>query len=147
MRWGIVALALALVGCGDDEPERPTSCDAATQRVGTYMLSYTEVSGTCGPINSELVSFDPAAGAGNGCTINSETFSEGGCKLERTVSCVSEVRDETQWGGVATVTNDSTAVTYQRTQDGSRLEGTITMSLSDGRNSCRSTYNVMAVRQ
>jgi hypothetical protein len=144
----LVVVTMVLAACGDDEdsPPRPTSCDPTTQRVGTYLMSFAEVSGTCGPVSSQLVSLNPGAEA-DGCTIHSEVLSEGGCKLERTLTCVAQVRDDTQWGGIAIVTNNTTAVTYQRTQDGSRIEGTMTVALDNGRSSCRSTYSVAAVRQ
>lgn len=150
MQWGRGLLLATLVACAndaDDGSPRPASCDPATQRVGTYMVSYSEVSGTCGTLNSELVSLGPAAGGTPGCTLHSEAIGDGGCKIERTLTCQKRVQDNSQWGGYGVITNESTGVTYQRTQDGSRIEGTITMSLSDGAHSCRSTYSIVMVRQ
>lgn len=134
---GVLAVVL-VVGCsgGSGSSAAPSSCDR-NARVGTYRLTYVEQSGSCGPIDSVLVSFntDPGSAAGGGCVLNSERWSENDCKLERDVSC------STPSGPVRTV-----AVTRAETANGSELSGTATFTLG-GRYPCTGTYAVDAVRQ
>lgn len=113
----------------------PTACSLG-DRAGTYLFTYTEVSGSCGPLDSQVVSLNPGpGGAGAGCTLNSERISEGDCKVERDLTC------DTPSGSVRTV-----GVSRQQTQDGSVIDGTITFNLM-GRTSCTGTYRTHAVRQ
>ena len=145
----LVIAALVLVGCSDggtSGPPPPTNCRKA-DRAGTYMMSWTEqAGGTCGPIPSELISLN--GGTPAGCTLHTDVWSDGECKSQRTLTCVTRVSDPTQYGGYGTVTTDTVGVTRQMSQDGARIEGTLSMSIqtSAGR-SCRGTYAVSAVRQ
>lgn len=149
--------ALFVLGCfacthetEDEVRARPASCDPTTQRVGTYMMTWMEQSGTCGEIEPGLVTFNSDGANPNpdtACVLNSEAWGEGGCKLERSISCDIRVNDPAAWGGYSVVRNDSIFVTRQVTADGARIEGTVTMVLSGRQGSCRSTYSVVAVRQ
>ncbi len=138
--------ALMLVGCSvETKPVQPASC-SPDQRVGTYMVSFVERSGSCGPVPDQLVSFN-AADIGQNCELHSERYSEGSCKLERDITCQERVKDDLAWGGWSTVETRTTGVTKQVTADGSRIEGTATVSIDDGHKPCTSTYDIVAVRQ
>lgn len=155
-----VVSALALtVGCASSsstssEPPPPTQCQKA-DRTGTYLLTWTEhVGGTCGPIAAQLVSFNAQTSGGAGgdagtgktsCTLHSDVWSEGDCKVERTVTCVTRVSDQSQPGGV--VTADEVGVTRQETANASLIDGTISVSVDNPSGGCRSTYAVTYVRQ
>jgi hypothetical protein len=116
------------------------------------MMHWTERSGTCGEVEPELVSLDPSAVVeiddnGEGCELHSETLSEGGCKLERSLTCYTRVADRTMWGGYDLIKTRMVAVTRQVTQDGSRLDGAATVAHETSSASCRSTYDLLAIRQ
>jgi hypothetical protein len=149
MRGALLAVALAACA-GEQAPPPPEKCNAA-QRSGTYMFTYAEYDegapGTCGPVEAHLVTLDPDAGPGPNCTVRADLWSERACKLERDVICHVLVEQPGTWGGYGDVRNHTVAVTRQMTDDGSRIEGTFTVTLDDGRRSCKSTYKVTAVRQ
>ncbi len=96
-------------------------------------MAYSLQSGTCGIIETSLVSLNPQATGTGGpaCSVTSERITEGQCKLERTLDC-----------GDGT----STIVSRDVSGDGSQLEGTLSLSIS-GRNPCHGTYAVSMVRQ
>jgi hypothetical protein len=154
MKTAFVLAAFVLVGCtAQTEPSASSqsqlaSCDSETERVGTYMMTLTEqAGGTCGAVPPSLVTFAPGDGVGQGCTLEYENASEGGCKIERAVKCRKQVRDDTVYGGYGVVDTEVVGVSRQVTQDGSRIEGTVTVSANDGRDACLSTYSVVWVRQ
>jgi hypothetical protein len=140
----LATLALLVVtACTSDVDEAPlpTACKRS-DRTGTYRETYTAQNGDCGPLDSQLVSYNAppgqgSASVGNSCTVTSEVWSEGDCKLERTVSC------KTPDGFVAGV-----GVSRQQTADGSRITGTISIGVrrTDGR-TCSGTYSLTSVRQ
>lgn len=137
----VLLLASACSSADNDGPPAPTTCQR-TDRSGTYRQYYATQGGNCGNLDSEIVSLDaptPGAstGAGPQCTVESERWSDGDCKLERTVSCTTPDAATT---GVA--------VTRQQAQDGSLITGTmsVTVRLRDG-TTCRGTYGVTAQRQ
>lgn len=63
------------------------------------------------------------------------------------MKCRKQVRDNTSYGGYTIVETEAVGVSRQATQDGSRIEGTMTVSVSDGRDACYSTYRAVWVRQ
>jgi hypothetical protein len=132
MRFTVVLLAVLSAACVADPA--PKSC-RKEDRVGAYLTSFDLVSGNCGPIRSQLIRLTGDDGV-DGCVVESETWSENDCKLEREVTCTSE-------GSSRLV-----AVTRQTTEDGSRIEGvySIWVSLSDG-SYCSGTYNMTSSRQ
>lgn len=139
MRATMVVLAGMSAACTHtvEHAAPPASCNP-DDRTGTYRVTYVEQSGTCGPVDTQLVSFNPGPGAqsaGKGCTLNSERWSEGNCKLERDVSC------STPTGTVRTI-----AVTRAETANGSELSGTASFQI-DGQYPCNGTYGIDAVRQ
>lgn len=142
LRIPLVAVALAAAACGSevDGPPPPTACQKA-DRNGTYRQSFTVQGGNCGPIDDQVVSSDPGPSGtstpGAKCSLTSERWSDGDCKLERVVACSSPEFAST-----------TTAVTRQQTQNGSTLSGTMTVNVRarDG-SSCSGTYGVAAVRQ
>jgi hypothetical protein len=137
-RW-ILLCAGALVGCGSSSSGSPppTSCDPATDRLGTYLFHYDRIGGNCGQVDDQLVSLNPGPGAPvNSCVINSERITEGGCKIERDGTC--RAPDGTL---VRTVMSSR-----QETEDGSFLDGTATFTIS-GPVTCTGTYRVSGTRQ
>lgn len=155
MKHAVICLltSVVLVGCSSGSSSSglpPPSACKQTDRTGTYLLTWTEQSGDCGKIDPGLVSLNQQSGNGGSgaCQIHSDVWSENDCKNERTATCITRVNDPSQYGGYGSITNDAVAVTRQETADGSRLDGTISMSLSasDG-TTCRGTYAVVYVRQ
>src|SRR5687767_11169306 len=100
MTRGILALGLLALGCsagsdgGDDGgsvPPRPSSCDPETGRRGSYLMTATEIDGTCGPQRAALVQLGPATAPGgtdSTCMpLADGIWSEGNCKLETRTLC------------------------------------------------------------
>ncbi len=137
LRIAFAVVLLGVAGCTSEASKTPppASCNPDA-RVGTYKFTYVQQSGNCGPIDAQLVSLNPGpGGAGAGCTLNSERLSEGGCKIERDVSCTGPDAN-----------GRTVAVTRALTSDAAEITGTMTMTLT-GNPSCSSTYAIDAVRQ
>lgn len=140
---------LLVVGCSSadnststSQPNRLTSC-RKEDRVGTYLFHMAErPGGNCGPVKDQLVQLqsDPPATTtspgGVVCKLTASSLSEGDCKADTTVECLSP-------GG----TSKSISVARQTAQDGSAMSGTVTMTVSTGSTFCQSTYDVMWTRQ
>jgi hypothetical protein len=138
--WIGVAIVGAAVGCSSasNGPPAPTNC-SPSQQTGTYLEHWMTVSGNCGDIPDGLVMFIngmPAiaqtTGALQSCTGSDALVSNGGCKIEQTVSCAS--------GPLAGAT--VTRIVQQQTADGSKF--TVEMTVSGP---CSGTYNMTETRQ
>ncbi|HYE91594.1 MAG TPA: hypothetical protein VEA38_11270 [Terriglobales bacterium] len=106
-----------------------------TDRRGTYMMTYTTVSGNCGELPSGLANFDTPQ---PNCTTKSEIWSENDCKVDDVSECTIDT------GGKV----EATTVSRQTIEDGSRIEGTMTFNATNTRaGNCFGTYKVTAVRQ
>ena len=136
----VAVAALLAMGCSsaDGGEQAPAACQK-TDRSGTYRQSFTTQAGDCGDLDDAIVSFDaPAPPAGGGsCTVTSERWSEGDCKLERTMACVTSTGRST-----------GTFVSRQQTANGSTITGlgTISIRLNSG-SACTGTYAITAVLQ
>ena len=107
-----------------------TSCDPATQLVGTYLVHFDTVSGNCGPIADSLTIAGAPGGSvtGMGCHAVSVTWSDGNCRRDVQESCP----------GIAVV-----EFLVQQTQDGSRFTGEATATEA----TCTGTYSMTWTRQ
>lgn len=137
----LILFLAVLVGCsGEDEPE---PCDIA-HRDGTYVQSFDErPGGTCGPLSDQVVAIDADAmssstGVPLDCALDApDELSADQCSVTRAYSC----------------NFDGTTVSFvgisKERDGGARLEGTVTGTVfsPDGSLSCRSTYDVLWVRQ
>ena len=143
MRVVQVVLSLVVGGaCGlplacsaaDPEPEPgpPGSCNQE-DRSGAYMKCANLATGDCGPIGCEVVSSVAALDAD--CREDSTSWSDFDCTFERRVTCTDPV------SGNLTIT---VTTTRQMTEDGSRLEGTMTMenTTGSGQPLCSGTYEI-----
>jgi hypothetical protein len=148
MTRGILALCALALGCGgsdggDDEPERPSSCEQG-EVAGTYYFTAETVDGSCGEQNSGLISLGSSAGSGSGSgcvNLNEPVISENGCKLEVHQLCPFE---DIEPGATIETT------TIWRNQGGGEvIAGTMTMIIrwSDETLACAGTYRVRAERQ
>lgn len=141
---GSVALLVTSSCSSATEDARPTSC-SKSDRTGTYQQTMTRVSGTCPNVGPQVVqltdgvatSAGVAGGSGGTCTTVSARWTENDCKFESAVDCTNPDS-----------TSRAVGVTRQVTEDGSRLEGTstITVRLLSGE-SCTGTYSLVAIRQ
>lgn len=138
---GCGALLALAVGCGG-EGEAGFTCSAA-ERSGTYLMTFSERSGDCGPIPEQLGRLDDAEALPEECTLDApDRWSEGECKLERAYTCEED-------GIEPGATSSWIAVTSQADDSASRITGTVTVRIlgADGVQLCRSTYGFSASRQ
>jgi hypothetical protein len=135
---GVLALLLAACsdGGGDDDEPEDFTCSVLS-RMGTYLMTLTEVDGTCGPFPTSVVRIDGELDPG--CVLVKPTIiSPDECSVESSISCTDEF-------GV-TVSGD--AVTKQGNADGSLFTGIMTMEAKDADGPiCVSTYRVRYERQ
>lgn len=139
----LVLGALACFACSSETENRPVTC-AKTERSGTYAMRFTErAGGTCGAIPEQLGRLDDAEALLPGCQLDAaDRWSADECKLERAYTCPEP-------GIGSGVTSQSVAVSTQMTEDASRIDGTITLTIKrpDGTALCKSTYDATFVRQ
>jgi hypothetical protein len=135
-------LGLALAACsgdgGDDDETDDFDCSVSS-RTGTYLMTFTEVSGTCGPFPSSVVRLDPNGELAAGCVLDAPTtISADECTVETSISCTDEFG--TTVSGVAS--------TKQANADGSLVTGIMTMQPKDADGPiCASTYRLRYERQ
>lgn len=127
-----VLAVLLFVGCASESPTTKalTSCKQS-DRHGSYLATWTTVSGNCGAIASSVVILDASAPLEPGCSIGYENWSNGDCTVDRKIKCA---------------TSEATGTSTQKTADGSVIDGTITISIT-GASACFGTYRVHYVRQ
>jgi hypothetical protein len=150
MTRGILLLCALALGCGassdENGSELPSSCNPESERRGSYLMSTTEISGSCGPQATALVQLGPATAPGGSdspCTpLGEPILTENDCKLETRTLCAF---DDYEPGA----TIETTMVSTQQTQSGSLITGIMTMTLRDGFDGwvCTSTYSMRAERQ
>jgi hypothetical protein len=137
---GILITALFLAACSgadDDEPEDFT-CSVLT-RMGAYLMTLTEVSGTCGPIPSAVVRVDLSGELEPGCALDKPTtISPDECNVETSLTCTDEFGFTTKMVGT----------TKQANADGSLITGIVTIYGSDDLGPiCSGTYRLRYERQ
>jgi hypothetical protein len=123
-------------GADDDEPE-DFKC-SLTERSGVYLVTFTEVSGTCGPLPSGLVRIDSASALGPGCSLDmADTVSPDECTLERSFTCVDDV-----------YTTKTVSTTTQQDETAALVTGIATIAGSDFTGPiCFGTYRLRYERQ
>lgn len=143
MGKNLLALGCLLVaGCSgsaeSSDDDDPIEC-SAEDRLGTYLLEFTELDGDCGPLPDQLVRITGELSPG--CTIDGEpTVSDDSCKVENSLTCI-----DPDTGQALTIVG----VTTQETDSGSVITGTATITLRDvdGALLCLSTYLLRYERQ
>lgn len=130
-----VSVAMLQTACGDRVCEK-------TKEDGTYRAEYTNVGGTCGDIGVVIIQVvNGQSEASAGCTTDYSRYSENNCKQESSVTCVDSVNE---------LVSSSVGVFEQTEDDGSKYEGSITMTFRDidtGQAICAGTYDVVMTRQ
>lgn len=144
MGKNLLALGCLLVAAGcsgsesDGSDDEPVDCSAA-DRMGSYLVQFTELDGDCGPLPDQIVRLtDDLA---EGCVLDDEpVVSSDQCRLENSVTC-------TDAGTGQTVT--LVGVTTQQNDSGSLITGTATATVRDsnGVALCLSTYSLRYERQ
>lgn len=128
-RAAFIGLGLAVVGCGASGP-----CQA---RNGSYVITFSEQSGTCGPQSDGVVNVDGSGSPPTGCTGGS-TASVDNCKVDVNETC--------PFNGTDSVTEVG-QVTWS--SDGSNGSGVIQLTETDGSGTilCSGTYEAHYQRQ
>jgi hypothetical protein len=134
--FAMVLLCAACSGGTDDEPDDFT-CSVAS-RSGTYLVTFTEVSGTCGPLTSQVVRLDPFAPLEPECILTEPTIiSPDECSVETSEACKDEF-----------ATYSIVGTTRQANADGSLVTGIATIEITDDLGPvCVGTYRLRYERQ
>lgn len=130
---------VALVACssassGDSGQYPEVSFPCSTPNV-TYLITFTEQSGTCGPMTSQVVNTDAA-----GLTLATNES----CQSQTTSGCTVRGTDCTWTDGGISYTK-TFEITF--TGDGSSASGVNTISMTGNGQSCTSTYSTSFMRQ
>lgn len=122
-------------GCGDD-------CEKS-DRSGTYYVTYEEISGDCGPIDSGYIKFVDGESVEDGLVGCSSTreWSSDECTLESSGGC-----PDYENGLAIGVAGETT----QEDDDGDKISGTFSLAIGDldtGADLCASRYEVHYEKQ
>ncbi len=138
----LLALAVAIcAGCGSAGPStampsQPMLTDSCATPGATYLESFTQTSGTCGPVPSEIVDISP-----EGTVVLASSMT---CSSANWTNCTLQYNDcTTNVNGVLYTTTSS--VTFAI--DGGSASGAASVAATGNGIVCASTYNVTAVRQ
>ena len=130
-----------VVGCAPERDGLP-ACNRS-DRTGTYLVEYIELSGTCGPLPDELAQFENGRNISDGttapvCTDQTRTWSDDECTIAADYTCTT-----------ADAVFSWETTTEQLTSNGSELAGTgsVRRTELDGTVVCSGTYDVVATRQ
>ena len=129
----IVCCLVLIAACSSTASSAPSQCKR-TDRHGNYLTHFTTKSGDCGAVPDTLVSFDAPS---SNCTVDSQVWSDGDCKLDSTITC-------TATNGTTT---KGTATTTQMNVDGSDIEGIASFQITAPSGICNGTYDVSYKRQ
>jgi hypothetical protein len=123
---------LTLIACGGSSNNQANPC---ATKGATYLATFTEVSGTCGPIPSQVVNVNPDGTITDTSNETCASVYQQGCTATRN-SCT--------WSSQGFNFTSTSSVTFA--SDGASASGIVTLSAS-GAGSCAETYNVSYVRQ
>lgn len=140
MRSVLIA-GLALFGCSSSHSTPPSVHCAQGELTGTWRLHYTEVDGTCGPIQDETVNLTAVNTPGSpsspsACTTASDQVSSDKCVRETDFTCPPAD------GEAGTV---HWTLSTKQVSD-TEIQGTGTVEIRLGTRYCRSTYNTDLVK-
>lgn len=125
----VVAILVALAGCGSDEPF--TDC-AMGELTGAWRVSYTERDGNCGPIQDANLVLTPGEVPAE-CTVRTFDISPDKCEMTTDIEC------PTDGGTVRTVD-------LSRQIGPDEISGSVTVTVDLSSGFCRSTYDTRVVR-
>tara|TARA_A100001037_G_C14892509_1_gene519075 strand:+ start:196 stop:624 length:429 start_codon:yes stop_codon:yes gene_type:complete len=133
----VLSFCPIFTGCGENIDCR------FSDRSGSYLTTFTLVSGNCGEIPSTLINIDHDGSEPtppDGCIYETHTWSGDQCELQTVQKCIVE-SDNTS--------SRTTAITQQDDSSGDTISGTISMEIRNNDNSpkCTGTYNVLYERQ
>jgi hypothetical protein len=136
----VLFLVLALPACGnsDSSAAGPTNVPAnpcATPN-STYLQTFTEVSGNCGPIPSVITNINADGTITQTTPINCASVTQSGCTA-RDTDCA--------WSASGFSYSETFETTFM--QDGSSATGLLTLSGMGNGQICSETYNISMVRQ
>lgn len=135
-RLSIVAV-LAACSSSSDGDAPPAACKLG-ELDGTWRVTYAETDGTCGDIADETAVLSPgaAADAQSQCTYNAQNVSADKCRIDLDFTCPFPNGVGSQrWTGSLRHVADA------------KIAGSMTVQATDGRQACRSTYDVTWIRQ
>ena len=130
MKYAALALSLCLVACG---PSRANPC--ATPGA-SYLASFAEVSGNCGPIPSQVVNINPDGTVSGGTSMNCAGQSQQGCTANLT---------DCKWSAKGYDFTMTSHVTFA--SDGSSASGLASFGASGNGVACSETYQLTYARQ
>jgi hypothetical protein len=128
----LLVSVLTLFACGGSSNDQANPC---ATKGATYLVSYTELSGNCGPIPSSVVNVNPDGTITDPNHITCASSSVQGCTTQNN-SCT--------WSSQGFNFMATTSVTFSA--DGASASGIATISAS-GAGSCTETYNLFYGRQ
>ena len=132
-----------MIGLGFNACGQSLDCQFS-HRSGSYLVSFSLISGNCGEIPSTLVALNHDGSSPTppeGCTYETHTWSGDQCELQTVQTCIVE-SDNTS--------SKTTAITQQEDSSGNRINGTMSMEIrNDNDNSlkCTGTYDILYERQ
>jgi hypothetical protein len=134
----LLMIGLSVNACGQN-----VDCQFS-DRSGSYLVSFTLISGNCGEFPSTLVPLNHDGAEPTppeGCTYETHAWSGDQCELQTVQTCIIE-SDNTS--------SKTTAITQQNDSSGDKITGTMSMEIRDHDDDslkCAGTYDILYERQ
>jgi hypothetical protein len=133
MKQTLTAGLLIAAGCSSSNSSEPfTACTIGELR-GTWRVTYAETDGTCGKVPSETVVLMPGnTKAASACTFATDRISPDRCRLDLDFTCplTAPTSGSQHWVGALRQTSPT------------NLSGSMTLQVTTGAVTCRSTYDI-----
>ena len=141
LQLSVLPLAVATVvgACGGSSNSNgPTqrAANPCATRGATYLVTFVQMSGTCGPLASQVINISPSGTVTSAVPITCASGNQSGCMAQE---------NDCTWtanGFSYTATTDTTFA-----QDGSSATGLESITATGNGTACASTYDVTFTRQ
>lgn len=144
MGWIVGGLVAVCVACSSSGGNGATSSGSTSAlkanpcatKGATYLETFTEQSGNCGMLTSQVVNINPDGTITTTVQISCAMQTQAGCKTQAT---------DCTWSANGYSYNETLESTFA--QDGSSATGIATVTAMGKGQSCSSTYNITITRQ
>jgi hypothetical protein len=129
----LLGMGMTGLACGGSSNSAANPC---ATKGATYLATFTEVSGNCGPIPSQVVNINPDGTITSSVNETCGSVSQQGCTGNR---------NDCTWTSQGYNFTSTSSLTFSA--DGASASGIATVSASGGGLSCVETYKLSYVRQ
>jgi hypothetical protein len=132
----VCVLGMGMTGFACGGSSSSNAANPCATKGATYLATFTEVSGNCGPVPSQVVNINPDGTITSSVNETCGSVSQQGCTGNR---------NDCTWSSQGYNFLSTSSVTFS--SDGTSASGIATISVSGGGQSCTETYSLSYARQ